>query len=97
MTDEVGWLECPECAADGHTGRIGNRRTHCGLCNRFTQAVMRTTRSKLRERHPDEYEQLRLEAERECLPRLVADYQRRQLHARADAILSAAGLGRKKR
>jgi hypothetical protein len=65
-------MPCPECkerAADSEKGdefaghRIGNRRSECHTCNRFNQAVQSRVRRMLKERHAEEYNRLRLQAE----------------------------------
>ena len=58
MTDEP--LTCPDCMS-----RIGNNRGSCLTCNRFSQAVLRTTRARLKQEYPHEYERIRAEVERD--------------------------------
>lgn len=54
-------LPCPQCAQTRTQGsnRVGNRRSACGTCNRFTQTVTRRIGVALREAHPDEAAKLR--------------------------------------
>lgn len=39
------YLACPDCARDGHPGRIGSRRTDCASCNRFAASVRTAERT----------------------------------------------------
>lgn len=65
----------------GGGARIGNRRNSCTTCNNFAQNVMRLTRKRLKERHAEEYEDIRLRVEWELYQRVVAEYDR--LHPQA--------------
>lgn len=69
-------LPCPQCRAEGVGGaaRIGNRRSRCSTCNNFAQNVMRLTRARLKERHEDEYQQLRLRCELDLYPQVIEDW-----------------------
>jgi hypothetical protein len=62
---DVPPLPCPECRQQGFGGnaRIGSRRSLCGTCNRFNQAVSRTARKRLADIHSAEYETIRVEVE----------------------------------
>jgi hypothetical protein len=48
--------------------RIGNRRSECTTCNNFAQAVRRLTLTRLKERFPADYEELRLRTEMDLYP-----------------------------
>ena len=69
-------LPCPQCREMGVGGaaRIGNNRTNCSTCNNFAQNVMRLTRTRLKERYPDEYYDLRIRAELDLYPQVIEDY-----------------------
>jgi hypothetical protein len=69
-------LPCPECRQRGVGGnaRIGSRRSLCGTCNRFNQAVSRTARSLLADKHPDEYSRIRLQVECELYPQVIESF-----------------------
>ena len=75
-------LPCPECRLDkgvpkrGGKNRIGNRRSMCTTCNNFAQNVMRLTRKRLKEKHAQEYEQIRLQAEVDLYPQVIEDWIR---------------------
>jgi len=71
-------LPCPECRADGveGTARIGSRRNTCPICNSFAQAVYKRARAALADRYPDEYAQLRIEAEVSLYPGVVETFLR---------------------
>lgn len=70
-------LPCPECRRRGLGGgaRIGNRRSVCTTCNNFAQNVMRMTRKRLKERHEDEYEAIRLQVEADLYPQVLDDWR----------------------
>ena len=74
---ESSEMPCPECRISGRGGRIGNRRSACGTCNAFAQRVMRMTRTLMKERHAQEYEALRQEAEQTLYPDVVAGWRER--------------------
>lgn len=61
----------------GGGARIGNRRSMCQTCNNFVQNVMRHTRKRLLELHPEEYNQIRLEVEIDLYPRVIEEHKRR--------------------
>lgn len=69
-------LPCPECRWRGVGGRarIGNNRNSCTTCNNFVQRVMRLTRKRLKELHPEEYEQIRLRVELDLYPQVIEDF-----------------------
>jgi hypothetical protein len=69
-------LPCPECRFKGHGGdaRIGNRRRTCTTCNRFSQSVLRMTRSRLIEQYEDEYRQIRLKVEADLYPQVIEQF-----------------------
>jgi hypothetical protein len=69
-------LPCPECRMRGVGGgcRIGNRRNKCRTCNRFAQHVRRSTWRQLVAVHREEFEQMRLAAERELYPVIAAQF-----------------------
>lgn len=65
-------LVCPECSKrHGGTARIGNRKTACAVCNRFSQAVRRYVARDLALLHPLDAARLRHEAEREVYAALI--------------------------
>lgn len=66
-------LPCPECKRRGIAGncRIGNRRNGCGTCNAFAQNVLRISRQRLRELHPEEYDAIRLRVEIDLYPQVI--------------------------
>lgn len=61
----------------GGGARIGNRRSRCATCNNFNQNVMRYTRTRLKERHTEEYNRIRLEVEIELYKRVLESFKRR--------------------
>lgn len=69
-------LPCPECRMRGIGGaaRLGSRRTECVTCNNFAQTVGRMARQKLKERYPEEYEELRAAACIELYPQVIEDF-----------------------
>jgi hypothetical protein len=71
-------LPCPECRMRGAGGaaRIGNRRNRCTTCNNWAQNVMRLTRKVLKERHEDEYAQIRARVEKDLYPQVLEDFIR---------------------
>ena len=73
-------LPCPECRAKGFTGqaRIGNRKTRCGTCNRFAQAVRRAALRRLKERFAEEYRVIVLESEAACYRQAMDEWTLRQ-------------------
>lgn len=76
MAEQLPVLPCPECRMAGRGGgvRIGNHRRTCGTCNRWAQAIMRVTRTRLKERYAEEYERLRLEVERDLYPGVIEEF-----------------------
>lgn len=46
------------------------------MCNNFAQAVMRTTRTRLKDSHPEEYAQIKAEVEHELYPQAIQNYHR---------------------
>lgn len=66
-------LACPGCEEAGHPGRIGSRRTHCRVCNRWAQGVIRATHSMLRQYEPEVFEALRAQAEVETYQRVTGE------------------------
>lgn len=65
------YLACPDCARDGHPGRLGTRRNGCALCNRFASSVRRSVlRRALDLLTDDERARLRAAAEAEVFARL---------------------------
>lgn len=69
-------LPCPECRMRGIGGaaRVGNRRTECLTCNQFATTVGRISRQQLKERHVEEYEEIRAVVERELYPQIIEDF-----------------------
>lgn len=69
-------LPCPECRFRNVTGlaRIGNQRSKCVTCNNFAQNVRRLVLKRLKENHAEEFEQLRLQAERDLYPQVMEDW-----------------------
>ena len=61
----------------GGGARIGNRRSQCTTCNNFAQNVMRHTRKRLMEEHPEEYRRIRLEVEVELYGGVIEEFKRR--------------------
>lgn len=59
--------------------RIGNHRSTCTTCNNFAQNVMRITRERLKKRHLEEYNELRLQVERDLYPQVIDDFSARKL------------------
>lgn len=64
---------------NGATGktRIGNNRSSCDTCNRFSQRVMRMTRSRLIAKHQDEYDRIRVLVERDLYPLIIDQHLQR--------------------
>lgn len=60
----------------GGSARIGNRRNSCSTCNNFAQNVMRLTRKRLLEEHPDEYAKIRLQVEMDLYPQVIEEHNR---------------------
>lgn len=58
----------------GGGARIGNRRSQCTTCNNFAQNVMRMTRKRLKERHAEEYEAIRLKVEMDLYPQVIENW-----------------------
>jgi hypothetical protein len=52
------------------------------VCNNWAQNVMRMTRKRLKERHPDEYEEIRRQVERDLYPQVLDDYTSGRLRLR---------------
>jgi hypothetical protein len=73
---ETPALPCPECRMNGRGGaaRIGNRRNSCVTCNNFAQNVMRISRKRLQELHPEEYEKIRLRVEMDLYPQVIQEF-----------------------
>lgn len=69
----------------GGTGgqRIGNNRSTCPTCNNFAQNVRRLTLTRLKERYPDDYEELRLRTEMDLYPQVIDDFTAASAAARA--------------
>lgn len=70
-------LFCPECRTVhgvGGKARIGNRRSTCTTCNNFAQNVMRLTRKRLKEAHPEEYEEIRVKVEMDLYPQVIESW-----------------------
>lgn len=76
MAEPLPALPCPECRLRGRGGaaRIGNRRSDCDTCNRWAQAVMRQTRIRLKAQFAEEYNQIRLEVERDLYERVIENF-----------------------
>lgn len=55
--------------------RIGNKRRNCQTCNRFFQRVTRLASQKLRDRHRDEWDQLRVETEIEVYRDVISRWK----------------------
>ena len=51
----------------------------CTTCNNFAQNVMRLTRKRLKESHPEEYERIRRAVEAEIYQRVLEGYDKRYL------------------
>ena len=65
-------LVCPECRARyAGSARIGNRKSSCGTCNRYAQAVRRYVARDLALLHPLDAQRLRQQAEREVYALVV--------------------------
>jgi hypothetical protein len=58
--------------------RIGNHRNSCTTCNNFAQNVMRMTRRRLKDNHPEEYEAIRLQVELDLYPQVLDDWSNRE-------------------
>lgn len=73
MGEEPQVLTCPACAKvhEGTIARIGNRKTKCAVCNRFSQTVRRHVARALMEAHPDEVPALRAAAEQHAYGMVV--------------------------
>lgn len=69
--------ECPECADDGRSGRIGVRRYSCRTCNSFAQAVQRRALAILREASPEAWERARAAAAEQVYAEHAARYKAR--------------------
>jgi hypothetical protein len=70
-------LFCPECRHVHNVGgmaRIGNRRSQCQTCNNFAQNVMRITRKRLKESHPEEYDEIRQQVEKDLYPQVIENW-----------------------
>lgn len=72
-------LPCPECTrrlpADTPSNRrIGNRRNKCTTCNNFAANVRRIVARELRERHGDEYAQIRVRVEMDLYALILQDF-----------------------
>lgn len=61
----------------GGSARIGNHRGVCSTCNNFVQNVMRLTRKRLLEKHPEDYAQLRLRVEMDLYPQVIEQHNRK--------------------
>lgn len=74
-------LPCPECRDRGHKGhaRIGNRKSRCGTCNRFAQAVRREALRRLKDRFAEEYRVIVMESEAACYRATLDEYTLRQM------------------
>jgi hypothetical protein len=79
-------LPCPECrlARIGGGARIGNRRNKCTTCNNFVQNVIRLTGKYFRDRYPEEYRVIRLEAELELYQRVLLAFIQAHPESRAE-------------
>ena len=73
-------LECPDCAKTHPEGlaRIGNRKTTCKRCNRFSQAVRRRVAKDLMDLHREEAKLLREIAEDILYPEIVGTTEGRR-------------------
>ncbi len=70
------FLACPDCAREGHPGRIGTRRNSCPMCNRFAAAVRASIRRRLLALlTPEDQERMREAAEAEVFARVVPTAQ----------------------
>lgn len=84
MTKSPPRLPCPECIQDGIKGvkeewpAIGGRKKHCRTCNNFNQNVMRIAGIRLRERHREEYDDLRIEVTMDLYPQVIEDFKRKE-------------------
>jgi hypothetical protein len=73
-------LPCPECRAHGsQSKRIGNRRNACTTCNNFGQNVIRISRQRLKEKHTEEYNEIRLQVELDLYPQVIEEWSARNL------------------
>lgn len=88
-------LPCPECRLAGFDGgaRIGNRRSTCQTCNNFTQNVRRLTLTRLKERYPEDYEELRLRTEMDLYPQVIDAWTESVAKANADYLKRAEASG----
>lgn len=78
-TETLPWLPCPECldrgiVAPGSRSRMGSRRNDCLTCNAFASRVRQRASRELARRHPDEYDRLRLRAERDIYVAVVEKF-----------------------
>ena len=73
--------------AGGEGGqRIGNKRSTCKTCNAFTQSVRRLTLTRLKERYPADYEELRLRTEMDLYPQVIDQFTEEVERARASVV-----------
>jgi len=55
--------------------RIGNNRSVCATCNNFAQNIRRLASKRLKEKHPAEYEELRVRAELDLYPQVIEEFR----------------------
>jgi hypothetical protein len=73
--------------AGGEGGqRIGNNRSTCTTCNNFTQNVRRLTLTRLKERFPQDYEELRVRTEMDLYPQVIDDFTAKAEEARREVL-----------
>ena len=57
---------------------IGSRKRFCRTCNNFSQNVIRIAGVRLRERHREEYDDLRCEVTADLYPQIIEDFKRKE-------------------
>lgn len=57
---------------------IGSRKRHCRTCNNFSQQVMRVAGIRLRERHREEYDDLRCEVTVDLYQQVIEEFSRKE-------------------